>query len=147
MADPAIAIPNLLYTYAELMDAGDFAGAAQMFRHATIVSRGERISGEEAIVEMWRGWMRLHDGQPRTRHITTNPIIELDDDGQGASCRSQYTVLQATERLALQPIISGRYRDRFRLIDGAWCFVEREYAEIDLVGDLSDHLLQPLNGN
>ena len=46
LTDPAIAIPNLLYTYADLMDAGDFTGAAGMFRHGCLISQGQRIEGE-----------------------------------------------------------------------------------------------------
>jgi 3-phenylpropionate/cinnamic acid dioxygenase small subunit len=146
MNDAAIAIPNLLYIYAELIDAGDLAGAAALFRHGHVVSGGERIVGEDAIVAMWRGWMRLYDGRPRTRHIITNPIITLDEGGAAAACRSQYTVLQATDTLPLQPIITGRYHDRLRIIDCAWCFVERNYAEIDLTGNLGGHLLKQLAG-
>ncbi len=59
-------------------------------------------------------------------------------------------MLQATDDLPLQPIITGRYVDRFsRTVGdapaggpapaGAWHFVERRFA-VDLVGDLSHHL-------
>ncbi len=144
MTDASIAIPNLLHIYAELIDAADFVGAARLFRHGAVVTGGRRIEGEEAIVAMWRSWMRLYDGKPRTRHIMTNPIILLSDDGQSATCRSQWTVLQATEGYPLQAVATGRYHDRFRRIDGQWCFVERDYAQVDLTGDLSAHLLQSL---
>ena len=42
--------------------------------------------------------------------------------------------------LALQPVISGRYRDEFERVDGAWRFATRKMY-VDLVGDLSQHLL------
>jgi 3-phenylpropionate/cinnamic acid dioxygenase small subunit len=144
VSDPALAIPNLLYTYAELIDAGDLAGAAHLFRHGHVVSEGRQIEGEAAIVDMWRGWMRLYDGKPRTRHLITNPIIEVAPDGRTAICRSQYTVLQVTGTGALQPIISGRYRDRFARRGLEWSFTERVYAEIDLTGDLDGHLIRQL---
>lgn len=145
MTDAAIAIPNLLYLYAELIDAADFAAAARLFRHGGVVAGGQRIEGEDAIAAMWRGWMRVHaDGTPRTRHLITNPIIQLADDGESAACRSQWTVLQAAEGFPLQAVATGRYHDRFRRIDGIWCFVERDYAQVDLTGDLSAHLLKTL---
>ena len=39
----------------------------------------------------------------------------------------------------MQAIISGRYHDTLRRIDGRWRFVERCFL-VDLVGDLSCHL-------
>ncbi|NWK96089.1 hypothetical protein DM806_10450 [Sphingobium lactosutens] len=144
MNDAAIAIPNLLYLYAELIDAADFLGAARLFRHGGVIASGQRIVGEEAIAAMWRGWMRLYDGKPCTRHIMTNPIILLSEDGESATSRSQWTVLQATEGYPLQPVATGRYHDKFRRIERQWCFVERDYAQVDLSGDLSAHLLKSL---
>ena len=146
LSHPAIDIPNLLFRYAELLDGGDLDAAAALFDHGAIITMGERIEGREKIAGRWRQWMRLYDGRPRTRHIMTNPIIELAKDGASATCRSQYTVLQAVDGFPLQPVITGRYRDRLAVIDGAWRFIEREYAEVDLIGDLSAHLLQPLDG-
>lgn len=144
MNDAAIAIPNLLYLYAELIDAADFSGAAHLFRHGWVISQGQRIEGKDAIIAMWRGWMRLHNGSPLTRHIITNPIILLEEDGESASCRSQWTILQATEDFPFQPVATGRYHDRFRRIEGKWSFIERNYAQVDLSGDLSEHLLKSL---
>ena len=39
----------------------------------------------------------------------------------------------------MQPIISGRYHDTMKRIDGRWRFTERRFL-VDLVGDLSRHL-------
>jgi hypothetical protein len=80
------------------------------------------------------------DGTPKTKHITTNPIIEVDEDAGSATCRSYYGVVQATPALPLQPIIAGRYHDTFQVIDGAWWFATRTMF-VDLMGDLSQHLL------
>jgi 3-phenylpropionate/cinnamic acid dioxygenase small subunit len=138
--NPAIAIPNLLYRYAMLFDDGDFAGAAALFDHGHVVTGAHRIAGADNIVTMWRGWVRLYDGRPRTRHITTNPIIDLADDGLSARCQSQWTVVQAAEGYPLQVVATGRYDDRLAVINGAWQFTERHYVGTDLVGDTSAHL-------
>ena len=143
--NPAIDIPNLLYTYAIRFDDGDFEGAAALFEHGHVVAEGHRIAGVEAIVAMWRQWVRLHDGKPRTRHLTTNPIITLADDGQTASCVTQWTVLQAAEGYPLQIVASGRYHDKFALTGGAWAFTERVYQQTDLVGDTRAHLIRELS--
>ena len=52
-------------------------------------------------------------------------------------------VFQAAADLALQPIIAGRYRDRFEQVDGGWRFAERCFY-VDQVGDLSHHLTYAL---
>lgn len=141
----ALDIPNLLYRYADLFDAGDFVGAARLFDHGVLITGDHALKGEDAIVAMWRGLVRLYeDGTPRTRHLTTNPIITVADDGLSAECRSQWTVLQATDSLPLQVVATGRYHDRFGVIDGQWQFLERRYLQIDLSGDLSAHLKVPL---
>lgn len=142
--DPAIAIPNLLYRYAEAFDDGDLEGAARLFDRGWLLTGGKRVEGAAAIVAMWRSWVHLYDGKPRTRHLTTNPIIDVAADGRSATCRSQWTVLQATEGYALQIVASGRYHDRFALTDGEWHFTERAYGQVDLMGDASAHMRRAL---
>lgn len=143
--DPALAIPNLLYRYADAIDAGDFDGAAKLFSHGHVIVNGKKVSGRDGIAGMWREWVQLHPtGTPLTRHLISNPIIELDDSGQGASCRSQWTILQATHGLPLQAIATGRYHDRLAIIKGERCFTERNYVQIDLAGDTSQHLRKKL---
>lgn len=79
------------------------------------------------------------DGTPRTKHVTTNLAIEVDEEAGTAVSRSYFTALQALPDLALQPIASGRYHDRFERRDGQWRFVER-HVQTDLLGDVSRHL-------
>jgi 3-phenylpropionate/cinnamic acid dioxygenase small subunit len=145
--NPALEIPNLLYRYADAIDAGRFEEAAALFDHGAVVVQGQRIEGREAIASMWRRWVRLYpDNTPRTRHLVTNPLIELADDSLTARCRSQWTLLQATDALPLQVVATGRYYDCFVYLDGRWHFTERRYAGVDLSGDMSAHLLQSVKG-
>ncbi len=145
MANAAIDIPNLLYRYANAIDAAEFDTAAELFAHGCVVVGRHEIRGGENISAMWRSWIRLYaDGTPRTRHLITNPVIELADDERTANCTSQWTVLQATDELPLQPIATGRYHDSFALIDGKWQFTRKNYAQTDLVGNTGGHLLQEL---
>lgn len=139
----AVEIANLLYRYAELMDAGDLAAVAGLFDHARMRLRGKpELLGSAAMLETWRRFVRLHpDGTPRTKHVITNPIIEIDEALDRATCRSYYTVLQATEKLALQVIAAGRYHDEFERLAGRWRLTYRDYSLMDLVGALDDHLL------
>jgi 3-phenylpropionate/cinnamic acid dioxygenase small subunit len=140
-------IANLLYRYAEFMDAGDFAGAASLFDHARlrVGGGGDGTVDAATMLTLWEsGVTRYPDGTPRTKHVVTNPIIEVDEAAGTASCRSYYTVLQQTDDLPLQPIVAGRYHDRFQRVDGEWRYVFRDYSLMDMVGDVSHHLHGPI---
>ncbi len=101
------------------------------------------LSGPDAIEKMFRDKLIVYDdGTPRTRHVTTNIVIEADEEAGTAVSRAYFTVLQALPGLALQPIVSGRYRDRFERCDGRWRFADR-HVLVDLVGDVSRHLRHP----
>jgi 3-phenylpropionate/cinnamic acid dioxygenase small subunit len=150
MADDAREIENLLHIYAERIDAGDLDGVADLFIHGRIAASTEAkpemvFEGRDRVLALYRGSMRIYDdGSPHTRHVTTNSIIDVNENGDAASARSYYTVFQQVDDLPLQPIISGRYRDTFQRIDGHWWFDTRIMI-IDLVGDLSRHLLYELD--
>lgn len=137
------AIENLLYLYAERIDAGDLEGVAALFRDAAIVApAGDRkLEGYDAILNMYRQFTRLYpDGTPRTQHVISNARIEVDASGKTATAHSRFSVLQATDQLPLQPIIAGRYEDHFAKRNGQWRFTRRTMIPV-LYGDVSQHLL------
>ncbi|MGE4653163.1 MAG: nuclear transport factor 2 family protein [Myxococcota bacterium] len=144
MGNSATEICNLLYTYGRLVDAGDFAGVGRHFAHARITNdRSDEVAeGEGEIAAMYRRTTRLYPetGTPRTQHAFNNPILEVDEDAGRATCHANFVVFQQTDRLPLQPIIAGRYRDRFERVEGAWRYSEKHMI-VDLMGDLGDHLL------
>lgn len=143
----ATAITNLLYRYAELMDAGDLEATAELFDKARIKTGGGEQEGSAPMLALWRAHVRLYPcGTPRTKHVITNPIIDIDEEAGTATCRSYYTVFQATRDLPLQAICAGRYHDAFVREDGHWRFSQRDYSLLDLVGDLSQHMLIPVPG-
>jgi len=135
------AVRNLLGLYCERMDAGDWDGLGELFADAVLVDeQGTEIARGSDGVRRLYAVTKAYAGSPRTRHLTTNTVIEVDESSGTASARSAYVVFQAAPGLPLQPIITGRYRDRFRRgDDGAWSFAERSFS-VDLVGDLSHHL-------
>ena len=145
--DSARAIENLLYVYAERVDAGDFEGVGDLFTHGRIVAgtaaTGETtVEGRDAVAELFASTTRRYDddGTPHTRHVMSNAIVEVDGDDERGAARSYFTVFQATDDLPLQPIINGRYHDTFHRVDGTWCFDTRTML-VDRFGDLSQHLL------
>jgi 3-phenylpropionate/cinnamic acid dioxygenase small subunit len=134
------AIESLIATYAELVDGGDFAAVGLLLADATFTGGAGSVSGGDAIEKLLRDNVIVYDdGTPRTKHITTNLAIDVDEDAGTAVSRSSFTALQALPDLTLQPIVSGRYYDRFERHKGHWRFVERR-VQTDLVGDVSRHL-------
>lgn len=136
-------ITNLLYHYAELIDAGELAVAAQLFRYATLTSRDAKGDYYEAdceqLLQQWRDLIKIYpSGKPETKHLVTNPIVEVD--GDVATARSYYTVLQQLGESPVNVLASGRYHDRFERVDGTWRFTHRNYTLMDLRGDLSNHI-------
>ncbi|MEN4450092.1 nuclear transport factor 2 family protein [Mycobacterium sp. SM3041] len=129
-------ITELLYRYAELIDAGDFDGVGKLLGHGNFMG----VAGAEAIAALFAETTRRfpeHGNTPRTRHLVLNPIVELD--GDTAHARSTFCVVQQTETVPLQPIVVGRYADTFARDDAGWYFTER-VADVQMVGNVSDHL-------
>ena len=106
MSCSALEITNLLYRYAELIDSGQLEQAASLFQHATLkMGHAEDPQSAAAVLAVWRRGVKLYScGTPRTKHVITNPIVEVEEATHRATCRSYYTVLQATEDFPLQVI-------------------------------------------
>jgi 3-phenylpropionate/cinnamic acid dioxygenase small subunit len=134
------AITELIYRYAELIDAGDFDGVGQLLARAAFGGpQTPKVTGAQNIAAIFAiTTKRFADGAPRTRHLVLNPIVEID--GDTATARSTFCVVQATERVPLQPVVVGRYYDRFARGRQGWHFTER-IADVEMTGDVSDHLL------
>jgi 3-phenylpropionate/cinnamic acid dioxygenase small subunit len=134
-------ISKLIYSYAERLDLGDFAGVAALFEHATYrSSAGGHHVGATGVRAVLERLVKRYDGIPRTKHLITNVTIDVDPSEQAAAARSYFTVYQATEKLPLQVVICGRYHDRFERVGDTWRFSDRLII-VDLVGDLRQHLL------
>ena len=145
MSDAARDIENLVYTYAERIDAGDLDGVAALFAHGRIcgVEDGPPetvFEGAARVRQMYEMATRLYDdGTPKTKHFTTNVRIDVDEDAGTARASAYYCVTQATPELPLQVIVTGHYRDTFHRVDGAWWFDSRTMY-VDQIGDTSRHL-------
>ena len=135
-----LAIQKLIYSYPRNLDAGKLDGVGQLFASATVHFEGRDdpvVNDPAEVTAMFRNFLRLYDGIPRTRHLICNLIVE-PESATAATATSTVLVVQAAPDLPLQPIITGDYRDRFEKCDGKWCFTER-YITNDLFGNLSAH--------
>ena len=145
--DDNVEISNLIYTYAERIDLGDFDGVGALFEHAVVTSEpGEgETKGADAVTAMFTQWTARFPSPTNpsgytlhTKHVTTNLQIALDGAAGTAKTRSYFTVFMQTETLPLQPIVAGRYHDEFARIEGEWRFTKRHII-MDLIGNLSEH--------
>ncbi|HEY3712521.1 MAG TPA: nuclear transport factor 2 family protein [Amycolatopsis sp.] len=140
MPESARAIENLILTYAACVDAGDFAGVGELFAEGVFAGGGTSATGREAVERYFRDTLIVYaDGTPRTRHLTTNLRIDVDEAAGTATAHSYWTALQAVTDLPLQPIATGHYDDRFARRNGQWRFTERR-PSVDLAGNLAYHL-------
>lgn len=140
-------IRNLLGLYCERIDAADFAGVGELFARGGLAA-GEPdaaafVEGAEAVAAFYAAGTQLHDGSPGTKHLVVDTVLSEPADDGSVTARSSYVVLQAADGFPIQPIIAGRYVDRFEP-DGAgdWYFARRHFA-VDLLGDLSNHWAGP----
>jgi ketosteroid isomerase-like protein len=135
-------IRNLLAEYCDLVDAGDLEGVGLLMADASLhtLDGTEIARGAEAITDLYRGLVKLHaDGTPRTQHLVTNVHLTPQDDGT-VKAQSVFVVLQATDRLPLQPVITGRYVDVLEpRPDGGWRFARRAFGPA-LTGTLTEHM-------
>jgi SnoaL-like domain len=152
MSNSYVEILNLVYRYPELIDGGDFQGIGELFADATIVFEREvdgktvsrELRGAQAVQQNFEQNTRRFpdDGTPHTRHVVTNPIVEIDEQEGSATCRYYITVFQRTESFPLQPVWTNRYEDKLRRADGIWRFEHRRGFG-HLPGDTSEHLVSP----
>jgi 3-phenylpropionate/cinnamic acid dioxygenase small subunit len=142
MTADKLAITELLYRYAELIDAGDFDGVGRLLARATFGGSGPQgASGAENIAKLFGATTRRYPGHgntPRTRHLVLNPIVDVTDNT--ATARSTFCVVQNTETVLLQPIVVGRYLDTFSCDDTGWYFTSRR-VDVEMIGDISAHLM------
>lgn len=143
-AADSIAIQNLVYWYCYYLDRGDFEAMAGLFAHAEVtLPAGVLKSDPAGLAAMFRQYVRIYpDGTPRTRHVTTNLIVEPDGSDH-ATANSSVIVFQQTDALPLQAILATRNYDRFERAEEGWRFVARR-IEMNLQGDISAHMLLPI---
>jgi 3-phenylpropionate/cinnamic acid dioxygenase small subunit len=138
-------IRDLMFRYCEMIDAGDVDGLVELFAHATLGGfEGTREwSGRDEIRAMYGGAGRRERtaGTRRTKHITTNVLIEVDDAAGTASARSYWVLLTSeSPNTPINISLAGSYHDRFERVDEGWRFAERRYL-VDLQGSDSAQLL------
>jgi len=143
MSDARNEISRLVFLCDQRNDDGDFDGVGELFAHGSIgvEGMGDAVAeGAEGVADQFRRATQTYaTGGARTHHISTNLIIDIDDEAGTATCSSHYVMYQATDGLPLQPINTGRNLDEFERVDGVWRWKKR-FIRTGLFGDMSHHL-------
>jgi hypothetical protein len=119
------AIENLIASYAFLNDDADIAGLGELFADAVCTLDGTTARGSEEVETLARTIINVGaDGRSTTSHEITNIMLDVDEVAGTAVGQAYWTVYQAVSGTPRQPILAGRYHDRFERRDGVWRFAE-----------------------
>jgi len=133
-------ITHLMNRYCFALDAGDLDGFASLFEHGEWTMEGFTPKfGKQDLLHVTSNVILYEDGTPKTKHITSNVDLKIDDEAGTAKSQCYVTVLQQTDNFPLQAIFSGHYFDDFERVGGRWRFAKRIIRNM-LVGNLSVHL-------
>jgi hypothetical protein len=145
-------IRNLIHRYSEAVDQGRFEVLDELFADATVrVAMGSGLPGPglrgRSIGALFgEGIIVYADGTPRTRHLVTNTIIDVDEPAGRATARSYNTTLQQVPGRGIEIIATARYFDTFVCAEGTWRFSERvirhsslDGVHRDFIGDMTRH--------
>ena len=134
-------IERLLMAYCWGIDTGDFESTAALFgddgQYGLVGAGAAR--GSAQVLGMFQASVRTYDGVPRTRHVITNIVIDVDDGATTGSARCYVQVLHQPPDEEIRPIVVGTYLDRVHLVGDQWQFAERR-MHLELVGNLTSHL-------
>ncbi len=114
-------ITQLYAAYNLAVDDGDGKAFADCFvPEGALVVGGDPIAGQEALSGFATS---VPAGVPGIRHMATN--VALDGNGDEATGRCYLLVIIAGAQP--QMLMTGRYRDTLRRVEGAWRFVRRDF--------------------
>lgn len=146
-------IEETMYRYCEAIDNADLETLGNIFAAGALVSQdGTETRGPKAIHDLFAEMIIFYDEAgnevpyaskactPRTRHVTTNVVMDIDNGVEVANVRSYFTVYQTINSENVI-IAGGRYHDRFERDPYGWHLIERRIL-IDNLGDMSHHLKQ-----
>ncbi len=119
------AIEELIARYNQSLDRGDYeAWLACWADDAVFDGLGKVLAGIEAIRGFANGYeagyrQRLH----ALKHFTINILSRIDGDRASSS---SYVQLMTTSDKGVRVVMTGRYEDALKRVDGHWRFARRK---------------------
>lgn len=128
-------IANLEYRFIEALDQ-DLESIAPMFAHGTlemVIDEAETMIGVgvDGAADVMRSITRPRPADSFGRHMATNLIVDLDDDGVTAHAWFRTTLFYVESGMPLHILGLGRHEDELRLVDGQWTiYTKRIVGEV-----------------
>jgi len=141
-ADEAIA--DLISTHAERLDLGDYEALADLFSDVTVTYISPSVMSRGRAEPLARDTARTRkhaDGTPRTKPVTTNLIVDVDEAAGTATAWSYFTVFQQVSgQIALQRINAAATAIAWNA-SGEAGGLPCDRSSSALAGDLSAHVV------
>jgi ketosteroid isomerase-like protein len=114
-------IQQLYAAYCHAVDDGDGKAFSACFTSDGVLDAGgPPVTGADGLAGFAAG---VPGAVPGIRHVASNLLV--DGQGDEAEGRAYLTAYTATAGAPAQPLVTGRYHDRLRRVDGRWLFSER----------------------
>jgi len=137
-------IHNLIYSYAECVDEGDFEALGTLFARGSIAyaPSGLCLTGAAEITGFFKKTVRLDPatGTPGTIHRVSNVILMAGDREWHARSRYEVTLISSEGRSEV--IALGRYFDTFAVNAGDIHFQHRKVIS-EFLADDDRHVMLP----
>jgi SnoaL-like protein len=113
----------LLQRFARAADERDFDALAALFHPEAEIAGSRGALG----LEEWLETMRAPRAFPQSMHLLGDPLIELDEGGEGAHLDTYAVVHQLSDPATgnADLTLGIRYFDTVAQRDGAWVFTRR----------------------
>src|SRR3546814_20706964 len=97
--------------YTFLVDDGDFAGVGKLFARGELdLNDNPPASGADAVEAFLTKSLRTYgDGTPRTHHVSSNSVIEIEGSFDAAHAWSHVTT-SVYRRAGTECVCTSRYR-------------------------------------
>lgn len=145
------AIERMIYEVGYALEEGDFGRVGAIMGEATFGA--DRIGrkafrGSDEIRAQYERTNVVYPGIGRaTKEIYHNVLVDIDVDTGTATSVTSYTVANQPPGEAFELLVSGKYEDEWRRVDGEWRWHDR-YIVVQYKASLDQHMhpgSQPYN--
>lgn len=127
------AIREAMARYCHALDACDFDRVAALFAEDGVWTTDYgNATGRKEIAAFLATVVPTKGNGPQRKHYICNTVIDIA--GDVASAVSDYLIIRELDG-GLIPVMGGTYKDRFKRVDDAWFFSEKQLVH-DIEGDM-----------